>query len=155
MFRYRLRQGTVDKFADKFGEDAQENIRKALQDITMEWGQEIFRQQRRRGRSNAANPWTPLDPYYAERKKEDYEEGRNGVKYRTILRRTGRMLDAYRDLIYADYSRNAVEIPYPTIYARYHQEGTYKMPARPFDVEPFRRIAIDKFTKAIRKTIDE
>jgi hypothetical protein len=94
--------------------------------IKREWQSELVRQQ-----ASLQSVWTPLKRTpkgrsYYERKRHEYfgSKGHGGaVRFLSILKRTGHMMDGYVSGIIVDNNALTVTIPYPNTAARVHQEG--------------------------------
>lgn len=76
-----------------------------------------------RGVSPDGTPFAPLSPEYAKRKRAQFGD-------KPILKRTGHMLSGAG--IRRQINRQSTALFFTAPYAGYHQDGTPKMPARPF-----------------------
>lgn len=152
MFEFRIKNEELDRFIQNLEQRAEARIDRALYDVQTEWRVEFDRQQRRL-RYN----WTALRPRYQEEKDQAYRQrARTGVRYNSILKRTGRMLEGYKDDITVNLYDKSVVVYYPTIYARVHEKGSGRtnaghgnIPARPFEWFRFTRRAQAVLEKAL------
>lgn len=164
LFVFKVDGRSIEGLRRKFQNRYLKNIELARDTIRRDWGYEIHRQQLRFHRSNR---WAPLSPIYLAKKSADYYDRSTDVRYITTLKRTGTMLKGYVSGISYDNPKGqpTVTMPYPagnstatgapyTKIAGWHQDGTKNMPARPFDIEGFHQIAIDRFAEAIQKSFD-
>lgn len=157
MFKFQVNEQSLDKLVLRLFNNIDKNLEQARSEIRTEWGREIYRQQLEFHRSSV---WPALNPAYQARKTR--ELGWPG----TTLRKTGEMLRGYVNGIRTNASfpdgSDGVSMPFPAgeaeIRAKAHQGVIGQpvgMPKRPFDVDRFHTIAVDKYKEAIKKSLDE
>jgi hypothetical protein len=153
---FTVNEDTLEIFGNRFADAKKSQIRRGLESIKREWQSELVRQQ-----ASLQSVWTPLKRTpkgrsYYERKRHEYfgAKGKGGaVRFLSILKRTGHMMDGYVSGIIVDNNALTVTIPYPNIAARVHQEGPLPsgvLALRPFDTTKF----IDKAINIIDDAID-
>ena len=151
MFDFTVDTKSLNKFRDKFIGSIGENMSQALDNIRVEWGYTLHKQQLRFHRNGN---WVELSPAYKARKDKEFKSrAKTEARYNTMLRRTGKMLKGYVEGMHIDIVNNKIEMPYSDRYARAHQLGYGNLPARPFEVEEFHQVAVNEFKKAIAKRL--
>jgi hypothetical protein len=159
MITVDVNRNSLDQWQAGISRRFRKNLEDAQSQIRQLWIQELYRQQKSRGDGT----WALLNPIYAKRKAREYASNENkDVRYNSILRRTGKMLDGYAKGVQFETtnSRVSVIMPFPSddarvnLRARSHQGDIGQprgIPIRAFDIEKFKEIALDKFNEAMRK----
>lgn len=135
-------------------------IRSALPTLQIDWAIELFSQ-----KISNQLVWKELSPAYLSRKESEAARGKDGVKYTSVLSRTGYMFENYLNGMQVNDSAYSVSIPYPTnpgkqqgLPARYFQEAEEGRAVQPFkrafDTVKFEDIAFNVFYKAVDKGIN-
>jgi len=159
MFNFEVNTKDLNRFKEYNTRLLNKNIASANDDIRRDWAYELDRQQRSFHRSSV---WPPLSPEYDARKRREHAQPGSEVKYVSTLRRTGKMLSGYIEGI--NPVRNAgisgIEILFPAgdagVRAKAHQGATGRplgVPLRPFKVEAFQEIAVERYNKAIKDSL--
>lgn len=184
LLKFTIAPESLTAFGIRFTSDKKRQVRIALYNIRREWVVALARQQ-----EAFQGGWAPWSTYgghelssrsnskgrkiggkvtqrwrsYAQRREAEKRRPPAGVKYFTILKRTGRMMDRYLKGIRVDESRYAVIIPWPssgtsdksvTIRAKVHQ-GVLEQPKgskgpRPFNIAEFDQLARTIINAAIK-----
>ena len=163
LISFEIDDNSVDVFGKSIEDASKASIKRGLSETKRAWQAELVRQQRR-----LRSSWTPLKKIpkgksYFDRKQYEYYSGKskNGkVRFLSILKRTGRMMQGYVNGIRIDNVNLKVEIPFPLgaeVRAKVHQ-GLLPLPTgvlahRPFELEKFEDLAIDIMSDAITKDL--
>ena len=92
------------------------------------------------------DPWAPLSPSTLAARAR---KGTGSKFYAAILRDTGVLFNS----LYAEVSSDEIVIGTNTEYARYHHEGTSRMPARPLWPRPLPRVWLEEIRDALQAGI--
>lgn len=147
MFTFEVDDASLTAFGRRFRAAKLKNVTKALEDIKREYQYEFLRQQANNTRSGR---WAPLSVAYFIRKEREYSDPDfPEVRYLSLLRRTGEMLEGYVQGVMIDNNRYTVTANFPARpdlrkRAKSHQ-GVIGLPkggvARPFNLQRFDAIA--------------
>lgn len=145
-------EDTLTAFGRRFRRAKVKQVDLALGNIKAQWQSEFIRQQRLFDRNGT---WEKLSVDYLKRKIREYEN--HDISYLSLLKRTGIMLDGYVKGVAIDDIHSRVIANFPSddrarVRAMAHQGITRRpknMPARPFDLQKFEKIA----TKIMRDAL--
>jgi hypothetical protein len=146
LFSVKIDDESLKAFGRRFRRAKLKQVDIALGEIRREWQADFVRQQRQYA---SGGTWAPLSPAYRERKERERGDPRfPEVRFVSLLKRGGAMLDGYINGITIDPTNYTVTIPFPTgslgVRARAHQGVSGRpvnMPARPFHTDRFARLA--------------
>ena len=152
MIEVELNRKSLDDWVTGISRRFRKRAEEAQADIRQLWIAELYRQQA----THADGAWQALDPIYATRRQKTF-----GTDPNSILLRTGDMLQGYVNAISFMTTQSMVsarmEFPFDPklqVIAESHQDVRKQpkgVPARPFDVEKFQVIAINKMNEAMRR----